>query len=124
MVFDELEKSRSHILLQQMDLYFRKSAKGRDRAKLVIPEPLFVHSDLTTGIQIADIAAYLLSWAFRRRGLSKPIRPELRSFVDELAQLRNKAARDVAGLGPIAIWSIAVIDDLRAKERTDIGSPY
>lgn len=47
-VFDELDKSSSHILLTQMDKYFKHTAKGRARSKLVIPEPFFVHSDLTT----------------------------------------------------------------------------
>jgi len=48
-VFDELEKSRSHLLVEQMDRYFKYTAKGRYRAGQVIPEPFFVHSDLTTG---------------------------------------------------------------------------
>jgi len=46
-VFDELDKSASHLLLDQMDKYFKRTAKGRYRAGLIIPEPFFVHSDLT-----------------------------------------------------------------------------
>lgn len=53
-VFDELEKSKSHILVSQLENYFKKTSNGRQRSGLVIPEPFFVHSDLTTGIQIAD----------------------------------------------------------------------
>jgi hypothetical protein len=60
-VFDELEKSKSHLLLQQMDRYFKRTNKGQQRAAQIIPELFFVHSELTTGVQLADIAAYLLS---------------------------------------------------------------
>ena len=55
-VFDELEKSQSHVLIDQMRRYFAKTAVGLQRANRIIPEPFFVHSDLTTGVQIADLA--------------------------------------------------------------------
>ena len=64
-VFDELEKSQSHILLEQMDRYFKSTANGRQRSNQIIPEPFFVHSDLTTGIQLADLIAYIISWGVR-----------------------------------------------------------
>ena len=54
-VFDELEKSKSHLLIDQMHRYFADTAVGRHRAGRIIPEPFFVHSDLTTGVQIADL---------------------------------------------------------------------
>src|SRR6185312_8821637 len=54
-VFDELEKSRSHLLVEQMDRYFRRSIKGRQMSGQIILEPFFVRSDLTTGIQVADL---------------------------------------------------------------------
>lgn len=58
-VFDELEKSRCHLLVNQMEKYFLKTAKGRMRSSRVIPEPFFVHSDLTTAVQLADLVAYI-----------------------------------------------------------------
>ena len=67
-VFDELEKSKSHLLIDQMHRYFEETAVGRHRASRIIPEPFFVHSDLTTGVQIADLLAYVISW---RRSPSK-----------------------------------------------------
>ena len=48
-VFDELDKSQSHILLQQMAAYFLGTETGRYRSSRIVPEPFFVHSDLTTG---------------------------------------------------------------------------
>ncbi len=115
-VFDELEKSQSHILVDQMSQYFLRTAKGRARAGLVIPEPFFVHSDLTTGIQIADLILYTLSWGFRVREMVAPAREELAPFVDQVCGLRYRAIREMFGNPNFAIWSFAVINDLRAHE--------
>ena len=71
-VFDELDKSSSHILLSQVSEYFVKTKKGRSRSRLIIPEPFFVHSDLTTMVQVADLIAYLLSWGIRLKGMTAP----------------------------------------------------
>jgi hypothetical protein len=80
-VFDELEKASSHLLVEQMYSYFKRSANGRMRAGRIIPEPFFVHSELTTGIQLADVVAYVLSWGFRTRDLDLPARGELSEEV-------------------------------------------
>ena len=47
LVFDERDKSESHLLLRQVGQYFIKTKNGRTRSRLIIPEPFFVHSDLT-----------------------------------------------------------------------------
>ncbi len=51
-VFDEIDKTRSHVLVNQMRAYFGTTAVGRCRSSRIIPEPLFVHSDLTTLVQV------------------------------------------------------------------------
>lgn len=114
-VFDELEKSKSHVLIEQLSLYFKETRTGQKRATRVIPEPLFVHSDLTTGVQLADLVSYLLSWGFRTGNLSKPPRKELEHFVHKVTGMRYKAVRNVRGHGTLDIWSIAIIDDLRTS---------
>jgi hypothetical protein len=38
--FDELEKVQSHLLLSQMDSYFKRTMRGRQRAGRILPEPL------------------------------------------------------------------------------------
>lgn len=108
-VFDELDKSASHILLTQMDKYFKNTVKGRARSSLIIPEPFFVHSDLTTGIQVVDFVAYLLSWNFRVRELNKPGRPELNSFIEQIKPLRYRTTRQIAENKDLVIWSITVV---------------
>jgi hypothetical protein len=108
-VFDELEKSKSHILISQLENYFKKTAKGRQRAGLVIPEPFFVHSDLTTGIQIADLIAYIISWGFRLKGMEKPAREELEEFVELIKPLRYKTIREVSEGEDHDVWSVIYV---------------
>lgn len=119
MVFDELEKSQSHILLDQMDQYFKLTSKGRARSSRIIPEPFFVHSDLTTGVQIADLVAYIISWGFRLENMTEPARQEMIDLVNQVCQLRHRAVRGVGDNPNFVIWSFAVIDDLRGAEDQD-----
>ncbi len=121
-VFDELERSQCHILIDQMTRYFRETARGRTRASLVVPEPFFVHSHLTTAIQIADIVAYLVAWGVRVGGMTRPAREEPGSLATQVCDLRHQARREVNGNPGFSIWSFAVIDDLRPKgEREETG---
>lgn len=114
-VFDELEKSQSHILIDQSHEYFKKTATGRQRSSLIIPEPFFVHSDLTTGIQIADLIAYTISWGFRTQQMTKPARKELEDFAKQVSDLRYCTNRERNGESDFKIWSFAHIKDLRTK---------
>ncbi len=118
-VFDELEKSQSHLLVDQMDNYFRRTAKGRQRSGRIIPEPFFVHSDLTTGIQLSDLVAYIISWGVRFGNMGQPVRTELKAFADQVMQLRTQAVREVEGNPNFVIWSFALISDLRSREEQD-----
>jgi hypothetical protein len=108
-VFDELEKSKSHILISQLEKYFKRTSKGRQRSGLVIPEPFFVHSDLTTGIQIADLVAYIISWGLRLKGMKHPARPELAEFVELIKPLRYRTTREIGEIPEMEIWSITYI---------------
>jgi hypothetical protein len=120
-VFDELEKSRSHILIDQTHRYFKDTAVGRQRSSLIVPEPLFVHSDLTTGIQIADLIAYCISWGFRLPQMQKPARPELVArYSQQVAALRYRTEeRDIGGIRR-TIWSYAHISDLRTRSEREL----
>jgi len=118
-VFDELEKSKSHILVGQMDDYFKNTSKGRLRSGQIIPEPFFVHSDLTTGVQIADLVAYIISWGFRVTDMTEPARDELAEFVRTVCQMRHRSVREVNDNREFVIWSFGVIKDLRAREMQD-----
>lgn len=119
-VFDELEKSKSHILIDQTHKYFKETATGRHRASLIIPEPFFVHSELTTGVQIADLVAYCMAWGFRLREMNGPRREEIAPYATQLARLRYRAVREKHGNPDFEIWSVVHISDLRTNtERMD-----
>jgi len=101
----------------QMDGYFKRTAKGKARARQIIPEPFFVHSELTTGVQIADLVAYTISWGFRLKGMTEPRREELAELVNRVSEMRYRAVREVADNADFSIWSFSLIDDLRARDR-------
>jgi hypothetical protein len=107
-VLDEMEKSMSHILINQMDKYFKRTFKGAIRSNLIIPEPMFVHSDMTTGIQVVDFIAYIISWNLRNFKLKKPGRPELNHFLRLVKSLEFKFSRHVSGYN-YKIKSITII---------------
>ncbi|PSJ51359.1 DUF3800 domain-containing protein [Kumtagia ephedrae] len=108
LVFDELDKSASHVLLGQVASYFIKTRAGRARSRLIIPEPFFVHSDLTTLVQLADIIAYAISWGLRLKGMTKECRKELAPVVREVLALRFRHETETR-----TVWGYKVIDDLR-----------
>ena len=94
--------------------------RGRQRAGRILPEPLFVHSDLTTGVQIADLIAYILSWGMRFRAMTRPARVELASYAAQVCQLRYRTVREVAGNPQFTIWSFAFTTDLRSQVERDV----
>ena len=120
-VFDELEKSQSHLLIDQMRRYFADTVVGQQRSNRIIPEPFFVHSDLTTGVQIADLVAYVISWGFRTPQMTKPARAELSQLSSQVAGLRYRAIRERFGNPGFGIWSFAHITDLRTHAERDGG---
>lgn len=82
----------------------------------IIPEPFFVHSDLTTGIQIADLIAYSVSWGFRRiEGMKEPGRPELKGIVNRICQLRHRTLHQIEDR-TVETWSFKLISDLRTRD--------
>jgi Protein of unknown function (DUF3800) len=122
-VFDELERTQSHLLVDQMARYFSRQGRREVRAGRVIPEPFFVHSHLTTGVQLADLVAYIIAWNVRVGKMNRPARPELEPLGQIVSRLRYRAVREVNENPDFAIWSIAVIDDLRARVEHDTDTP-
>jgi len=108
-VFDELDRSASHLLLGQMNKYFKMTHKGRKRAGRIIPEPFFVHSDLTTGTQVVDFVAYIMSWNFRVGKLNKDSRTELNDYLSLIKPMRYWTKRSIGAIKEYMIWSVAVV---------------
>jgi len=113
-VFDELEKAQSRILLGQLTAYFSESTKGYQRSARILPEPFFVHSDLTSLIQLADIVGYCLNWGWRSPGMNQPVRDEMVPFGLLAGDLQYRGSRYdplLKGEGPIS--GIFYVDDLQ-----------
>ena len=66
-----------------------------------------MHGDLTTGVQIADLVAGVISWGFRVPRMVKPARAELWHLADQVARLRYRATRERPGNPEFEIWSFA-----------------
>jgi hypothetical protein len=119
-VFDELEKTQSKILLGQMARYFLETQTGYQRSARIVPEPFFVHSDLTTAVQLADLVAYCVSWAVRLNSMDKPAREELKPLADLVFGMRFVGSRfsEVDGKD-WPVYGMFHLDDLRPRsERT------
>lgn len=115
-IFDELEASKSIRLSEQMHRYFLRTDKGRLRSSQIIPEPLFVHSEMTSGVQVADLIAYIVSWGLRFGPMDLPARTELTPYVEQVNALRYRTTREIGGEQAFVVWSLCWIDDLRAQE--------
>lgn len=111
-VFDELERSQSHLLIDQMERYFMDTTTGRKRRGRVIPEPFFVHSHLTTGVHLADLAAYIISWGVRVPAMKEPARAELGEVGAAVTKLGYDMS--VRRKGKVqTLWAFNVLKDLR-----------
>jgi hypothetical protein len=118
-VFDELDKSQAHGLVQQMAAYFLGTETGRYRSSRIVPEPFFVHSDLTTGVFLADLTAYILGWGWRLRKMAQPVRSELQSFVRKLHEMQFHGEKPkVDGSGSWQLHGITYLEDLRGQSDT------
>ena len=115
-IFDEVEKNQSQILIEQMERYFLHTRNGMARSRLIVPEPLFVHSDLTTMIQMADLVAYIVSWGVRLPGglrpMVKPKRDELDHLARQVCRLRYHAKTP----GGHDTWGFTTISELRVAD--------
>lgn len=112
LVFDELERSQCHLLLTQVSNYFVRTQNGRTRARRIIPEPFFVHSDLTTLVQLADTVAYIIAWGLRLPGMTAPAREDLHRHAEAVRQLRYFAETESGE----QLWGFKVIHDLRPAQ--------
>lgn len=66
LVMDRSDKTEDRRFLNRIRDYFEKSQNGRRRAQWIVPTPLFIDSELSAGVQAADICIYCINWGFRR----------------------------------------------------------
>jgi hypothetical protein len=122
-VFDELDKAKAHILIQQMAAYFLGTKTGRYRSSRVVPEPFFVHSDLTTGVFLADLTAYILGWGWRLQRMLQPKRDELAGYAQKLHDMQFHGEKMLPdGSGAMPLHGIIYLEDLRGQSDRDSDS--
>jgi len=118
-VFDQLEKAQCRILLGQLEGYFLESEKGYQRSARVVPEPFFVHSDLTTVVQIADLAAYCVNWGLRLKGMTEPTRTEIEPLARMVYDMKFVGRWFDENQQERPLYSIFYVDDLRPRHERD-----
>ncbi len=121
-VFDELEKAKSRILIQQMERYFLETEKGYQRSSRIVPEPFFVHSDLTTAVQLADIMAYCFNWGTRLNKMKEATRKEIEPLAQIAFDMRYVGRRFDENEGrEWPVYGVFYMDDLRPKQEREAG---
>ncbi len=63
-VFDEIEKAQSHILVGQMSAYFLRTSTGQSRSRRVVPEPFFVQGSRYQWNRFVRLGAFARERAF------------------------------------------------------------
>jgi len=119
LIFDERENVASRKLIRRISDYFEKTENGRSMCSKILPEPLFVHSNLTTLVQVADVVCYSVNWGYRLWKMDKPVRVEMRQFGELAAKLKYKdpESKTLVEIGQPA-YGFSYFDDLRpAHER-------
>lgn len=80
-VMDGTEKASDRKLIRLLERYFTQSMPGRQRTKHIVPTPFFVESDMTYGVQVADLCIYCLNWGWRLPGMTGRTREEIIPFA-------------------------------------------
>ncbi len=65
-VMDQTEKQNDRRFVRRLQDYYMKTQTGRSRTQWIVPSPLFVDSDMSPGVQAADLCLYVINWGFRR----------------------------------------------------------
>ncbi len=64
-VMDQTEKQNDKRYIKRLHNYYTKTQKGQQRSKWIVPSPMFVDSELSPGVQAADLCLYCINWGFR-----------------------------------------------------------
>ncbi len=120
-VFDELEKAKCRILMNQMERYFLETEKGYQRSSRIVPEPFFVHSDLTTVVQLADIVAYCFNWGTRLKPkMTEATRAEIEPFAQLAFDMRYVGKRFDDDGKEWPCYGVFYLDDLRPRREREV----
>ena len=88
-IMDQVEKSIDKKFSRQIKSFLSYSSFGAKLSPHIIPEPLFVESDVSSLIQIADICIYIINTGYRKsKAMEEPTRKEVQEkFEDKISRL-------------------------------------
>lgn len=115
MVLDETDKSDDRRQVRRLARYFTLTKPGRERARRIVPSPLFVSSDMTYPVQAADLCIYCINWGFRipNRGMDAPIRTEIAEMFGPLVRDLQWQGEGRRGDGSaFACYGVVCVPDL------------
>ncbi len=97
LVLDESDRTDDRRYLRRMERFFIEDSRGRVMAERIVPAPMFVASDMSYAIQIADIVIYAINWGFRdgTSGIEGQLRQEVADLcAPTLEQLQYVSTGD------------------------------
>ncbi|MEZ6143295.1 MAG: DUF3800 domain-containing protein [Zavarzinella sp.] len=110
-VMDGTDKSLDKKFIRQIENYFSKTASGRFRSQWIVPTPLFVSSDMSYPVQIADLCIYCVNWCFRlpSQGMNEPVREEIQSEFDQWIKQLQFSGEGSNESGRFPTWGICYV---------------
>jgi len=100
LVMDESDKSQDRGFVGRLHDYFTRTQVGRDRTEWIVPSPFFVASDMSVGVQAADLVLYCINWGVRLPvwGFEGRVRNEIaQEFKPRLLDLQFRGTGSRAG---------------------------
>jgi hypothetical protein len=125
LVFDERDDAFCKSLIDQMHRYFSGTVNGQIRAARIVPTPFFARSHLMPALEVADLVAYIVNWAFRAGpALNAPKRDELVYLALKIKQMQFEGTRvDRFAVTEVPLWGIQYIRDPRPRSEQDGDEP-
>ncbi len=65
-VMDQTDKTADKRYVRKLQNYYQKTRSGKERTRWIVPAPIFVDSEMSPGVQAADLCLYCVNWGFRR----------------------------------------------------------
>lgn len=112
-VMDQTEKQNDKRFIRRLHDYYTKTQEGRRRSYWIVPSPLFVDSELSPGVQAADLCIYCINWGFRRPewGFHGPARDDIhRDFAGLCGKLQFSGTAVREG-NEYRQWGIVYVPD-------------
>jgi len=107
-IFDTQDMRKDEILSQKISNYFYRTKSGQTQLA-IIPEPYFVSSKISYGIQIADLIAYIVNQKFVGR-------KDIIHFYDLVKKSEFKSIDEEA---EYRLFGIKIIKETGSQEKTE-----